>query len=119
MASINDVVIALVPGSFATTVLYDKVVPLLEEAGYQTRGIELLSANEGTIMPAVQMEDDAAEIRKQLLEILDGGNNVVLCLQSYAGIHGVFKCTCCCSQYRNKSGADVGRWFDASGCKAS
>jgi pimeloyl-ACP methyl ester carboxylesterase len=92
MTTKKEVVIALVPGSFATTVMYDRVVPLLEKAGYKTHGIELLSANDGTIQPSVQMVDDAAEIKKQLLTILDSGKNVVLALQSYGGIPGSEAC---------------------------
>lgn len=92
MGTSKDVVIALVPGSFATTVMYNRVVPLLQKAGYETKGIELLSANNGEIMPAVQMEDDAAEIRKHIIPILDAGKDVVLALQSYAGIPGSVAC---------------------------
>ena len=92
MATPKDVVIALVPGSFATTVMYDRVVPLLEKAGYKTHGIELLSATNDKPMPSVQADDDAAELRKHLLSLLDSGKNVVLALQSYSGIPGASAC---------------------------
>ena len=92
MGNSKGIVIALVPGSFATTVMYDKVVPLLEKAGYKTSGIELLSATNEKPMPSVQMEDDAAAIRKHVISSLDSGYNVVLCLQSYAGIPGASAC---------------------------
>jgi pimeloyl-ACP methyl ester carboxylesterase len=88
MSATKDVVFVLVPGSFATSTMYDKVTPILEEAGYTVKPIELLSANDGSRLPAPTMQDDAAEIRAGVLSILESGRNVVLCLQSYAGFPG-------------------------------
>lgn len=83
---------ALVPGSFATTIMYDKVIPILEKAGYTVHPIELLSANDGSRLPPPKMEDDANEIHQQLLTLLDSGKNVILCVQSYSGIPGSQAC---------------------------
>jgi pimeloyl-ACP methyl ester carboxylesterase len=88
MSTTKDVVFVLVPGSFATSTMYDKVTPILEKAGYIVKPIELLSANDGSRLPAPQMTDDAAHIRSDILSILDSGKNVVLALQSYAGFPG-------------------------------
>lgn len=88
MTTTKEVVFVLVPGSFATTTMYDKVTPILEKAGYRVKPVELLSANVGSRLPAPQMVDDAAHIRSNILSILDSGRNVVLALQSYSGFPG-------------------------------
>ena len=90
--STKDVIFVLVPGSFATTIMYDKVTTILEKAGYTVKPVELLSANDGSRLPAPQMTDDAAEIRSAILSILESGKNVVLALQSYAGFPGSEAC---------------------------
>jgi len=88
MSTAKDSVFVLVPGSFATTTMYDKITPILENAGYDVKPVELLSANDGSRLPAPQMVDDAAHIRSSILSVLDSGKNVVLALQSYAGFPG-------------------------------
>jgi len=88
MSVSKDTVVILVPGSFATPAMYDKITPILEKAGYTVKAIELLSANNGSLLPAPQMADDAAHIRAIILSVLDSGKNVVLCLQSYSGFPG-------------------------------
>jgi hypothetical protein len=88
MSTAKNVVFVLVPGSFATTAMYDKVTPILEKAGYVVKPVELLSANDGSLLPAPQMTDDAAHIRSNILSVLESGKNVVLALQSYSGFPG-------------------------------
>ncbi len=80
--------ILLVPGSYATAEMYDKLVSLITKAGYEYKLVPILSANDGTRLPAPTMEDDAARIRSDVLEVLDRDRDVVIVLSSYAGFPG-------------------------------
>ncbi|KAJ7455219.1 Alpha/beta hydrolase fold-1 [Mycena galericulata] len=88
MATISTTTFVLVPGSFSTVRGYDKLTPLLAQAGYKYELVPLLSANDGSQFPAPTMQDDAAHIRSQTLALLNQGQNVVLLLHSYAGVPG-------------------------------
>lgn len=88
MASPTNVAFVLVPGSFATPAIYDKIRPILERKGYTVKDAALLSANDGSRKPAATMEDDAAYIRSVIISQLDAGKNVVLAVQSYGGLPG-------------------------------
>lgn len=91
MAS-STVAFVLVPGSFATPILYeDNIVAGVRGKGYDIKAIELLSANDGSRQPPPKMEDDAAHIRAAVLAILDdeaSPKDVVLTVHSYSGIPG-------------------------------
>lgn len=78
----------LVPGSFSVIESYDKLTPVITKAGYEYKLVPLLSANDGTRFPAPTMQDDAAQIRKNVQEVLDKGSDVVLVLHSYSGVPG-------------------------------
>ena len=89
---LKDVSFVLVPGSFATTKLYeDNLVAALRGDGYDARPVELLSANDGSRLPAPTMEQDAEYIRTNVLSILDdqvNPKNVLLTVHSYSGLPG-------------------------------
>ncbi|KAH7037785.1 Alpha/beta hydrolase fold-1 [Microdochium trichocladiopsis] len=88
----DEVAFVVVPGSFATPALYeDNIVAGLRSRGYRVDLIGLLSANDGSRLPAPTMEDDAAHIRAAALAILDDPEqprDVVLSVHSYSGIPG-------------------------------
>ena len=79
----------LVPGSFATPAEHDKLEELLTKAGHPVKHVALLTANDGSRLPPATGDDDAAEIRSAIIDILDKENhNVVLAVHSYSGIPG-------------------------------
>lgn len=87
----NNVTILVVPGSFVTPPLYDGLIKTIRDQGYDAKAIELLSANDGTRLPAPTTADDAEHIRQDILSILDDPaepKDVVLALHSYSGVPG-------------------------------
>lgn len=89
MSSRQSTTFVLVPGSFVTPGEYDKIVNLLEAQGHKVRPVGLASVNDGSRMPPATFDDDVAEIRSAVVDILDNEKrNVVLVLHSYSGIPG-------------------------------
>jgi len=81
----------IVPGSFTTPPFYDKLVSVLRAQGQDVQVIPLPSANDGSVLPAPTVEDDAAAIRRAVLAVLDDAarpRDVVLTMHSYAGVPG-------------------------------
>lgn len=87
MASKSPVIL-IIPGSFATAVLYDPLANYIRSRGYEAQVLQLVSANDGSVLPPPTLDDDTAHIRAAILSILDDATNprdVVLALHSYAG----------------------------------
>jgi len=91
MSDKDSIEIIIVPGSFAQPPPYEVLAQVFKTQGYNARVIPLLSANDGTRLPAATMQDDAAHIRAAILSTLDSPSsprNVVLAVHSYAGFPG-------------------------------
>lgn len=87
----SKVTILIVPGSFATPPLYDALVKAIRDQGYDAKAVDLLSANDGTRLPAPTTTDDAEHIRQHIISVLDDPTepkDVVLALHSYSGVPG-------------------------------
>lgn len=87
----SKAVILIVPGSFSTPPQYDALVRATRDQGHDAKAVELLSANDGTRLPAPTTQDDADHIRRDILAVLDDPaepRDVVLALHSYAGVPG-------------------------------
>lgn len=85
----SNVTFILVPGSFATPALSDKLEASLKIQGHEVKHVALLSANDGTRMPPATTEEDTAHIRAAVLSTLDDSHrNVVISLHSYSGVPG-------------------------------
>lgn len=87
----NSATVLVVPGSFTTPPLYDGLIKTIRDQGCDAKAIELLSANDGTRLPAATTAEDAAHIRQHILSVLDhptAARDVVLALHSYGGVPG-------------------------------
>jgi hypothetical protein len=93
---------ALVPGSFSPPQMYDKCETLLNEQGYESHPVSLLSASDESRLPPAIINDDIYHIHSSLLSILEGPgpSNIILAVHSYAGlpstatVQGLNKASC-------------------------
>lgn len=82
----NDLpVIVLVPGAWHAPSALSKVSALLEEAGYETIGVNLASSNSGS-QPLENYNADVAVIRAAIEGCAAKGKDVVLFMHSYGGV---------------------------------
>lgn len=88
----NDLpVIVLVPGAWHTPGALSKVANLLEEAGYETIGVNLPSNNSHS-QPLENYNPDVAVIRSAIEGCIAKGKDVVLFMHSYGGMPGNEAC---------------------------
>jgi len=78
--------IVLVPGAWHTPDGFDKLVVLLEAAGYATQGVNLPSIGVSPGLPDFSL--DVTAIKAAVSSVIDGGKDVVVVLHSYGGIPG-------------------------------
>lgn len=78
--------IVLVPGSFAPAALYADFVEVLKKAGLDTIVVDTPSVGRREGKGPATMTDDANEISKVVLPLVDQGKEVVLVAHSYGGI---------------------------------
>ena len=82
----SNTVILLIPGAFHTESAMDLLSGQLQQAGYSTHAMGLVTVNNAQL----SIKDDIAAIRSELLDPLveQQGRDVVLYLHSYAGFPG-------------------------------
>ena len=85
IAPSTSTTIVCIPGAWNTAQSYEKVIPLLEKHGYKCRALTLPSA--GGSGPLTHV-DDAEHIQRELTELVDQGEDVIIAMHSYGGIPG-------------------------------
>jgi len=86
--SSNKPAILLVPGPFSPSSFYDVVVSKLQSHGFEAIGVDLVTVGKPSNEPAKTMEDDAAHIHEVATRYIDKGKDVIVVMNSYAGIPG-------------------------------
>ena len=77
--------IALIPGSFSTIRVYERVIEQLTKHNFPVFGIELKSVGG---LNAATSTDDAAHINSILAPLVEEGKQIVVVMHSYGGIPG-------------------------------
>jgi pimeloyl-ACP methyl ester carboxylesterase len=72
-----------VPGSWCPGRYYEKVIAILQSAGYEAIALDLLSVGKKDYVPTGY--NDAAHVRAKATEVLDQGKDVILVANSYGG----------------------------------
>lgn len=83
MASTSKPSFIFIPGAWCPGSYYEKVIPILQSAGYEGIAIDLLSVGRKDTAPTGY--DDAAHLRAKATELLDQGKDVILVANSYGG----------------------------------
>jgi pimeloyl-ACP methyl ester carboxylesterase len=78
--------IILIPGAWHTTEGFGPLESFLEKAGYPTKAIDLPSAGAHPGHP--DFDQDVAEIRKAVLDLIDEGKEVVVVMHSFGSVIG-------------------------------
>lgn len=106
--------IAVVPGAWHAPAHFQEFTDLLEKAGYPTKTLQLPSS--GSSNPNDHTaETDAKAIREQLLlPLLDGNNDVVLVLHSFAGSPGSVAAKGLSKKDRTSGGGIIGLVYIAA-----
>ncbi|KAJ9617091.1 hypothetical protein H2200_000812 [Cladophialophora chaetospira] len=79
-------VIVFVPGAWHSPDGFHLVVPELQAAGYETRGVTLASVGAST--PLKDFQPDVKAIQDVLKPLVDEGKDIVLVVHSYGGVIG-------------------------------
>lgn len=106
--------IALIPGAWHSPVHYEKLITLLENAGYPVKTMQLPSA--GSVEPKKESTaGDAEAIRENLLlPLLNEGNDVIVLMHSYGGCPGAAAAKGLGKTERKTSGSVIGLIFIAA-----
>jgi pimeloyl-ACP methyl ester carboxylesterase len=78
--------IVLIPGAWHTTEGFGPLKSFLEKAGYPTKAVDLPSAGAHPGHP--NFNQDVAEIRKVVLDLIDEGKEVVVVMHSFGSVVG-------------------------------
>lgn len=78
--------IVIVPGSFAPADLYTEFVGVLSKHGLETLVVDTPSVGRREGKDPATMTDDADEITRVVLPLVDQGKEVILVAHSYGGI---------------------------------
>lgn len=77
--------IVIAPGAWQKPVAFNRIVELLEQAGYPTIHVPLPTVGD-LDAPLASLTDDVAAVRKVLVPLLDAGKEVVLLGHSAGGL---------------------------------
>lgn len=77
-------VIVIVPGAWHRPKHYQKLIDALENVGYTAVGVNMPSVDSSP--PHASWDQDAAEVRRVIMEYLDAGKDVIAIGHSFGGV---------------------------------